>query len=76
MKSTPGRIKQACLEIYGEIEDVVVPRLVHQLKAPHRVAAKLDVNANAVRSWLINRGWVFDPESGEWIEPEKEQPHA
>lgn len=75
-KSTPGKIEQASQELFGEGADVSVPRLMREKKAPHRVAPVFDVSPNAVRSWLTFRGWTFDPETNEWIEPEQDKQHA
>lgn len=70
--STPGRINQACMEIYGVTAEIGVPRLMDELDKPHRVAARLDVNTNAVTQWLKARNWVFDPSTQKWIAPAPE----
>lgn len=64
------------MEIYGVTAEIGVPRLMHDLDKPHRVAARLDVNTNAVTQWLKSRGWVFDPLQQKWIEPVAETEHA
>lgn len=74
MRSTPGRINQACLDLFNETAEVAVPRLMAELKKPHRVAARLDVGLNAVREWLLRRGWVC--RDSEWIAPTVEAEHA
>lgn len=74
--STPGRINQACLELLGMTAEVGVPRLMADLEKPHRVAARLDVNTNAVTQWLKARGWVFDPLAQKWVAPIPEADHV
>lgn len=68
--STPGRINQACLELFDEPAEKAVPRLMDELEKPHRVASRLDVNTNAVRQWLQARGWRFNGEK--WVAAEVE----
>lgn len=73
--AAPGQMAQAALDIFGEELEVVLPRLMHELKAPHRAAAALGGRApNSVRKWLVLRGWKFDGEN--WIEPTQEREHA
>lgn len=74
--STPGRINQACVELLGVTAEIGVPLLMAELEKPHRVAARLDVNSNAVTQWLKARGWVFDAASQRWIAPVPEADHA
>jgi hypothetical protein len=72
MRTTPGKINQTCLELFGETAETAVPRLMGELEVPRRVAARLDVNPNAVRAWLLYRGWVFDPGLDKWVAPQTE----
>lgn len=74
-QSVPGLIEKACQEIFAEAAEIVVPRLIAELKAPQRVAARLDVTPTAARNWLTSRGWHYDPDTKEWIAP-KEMEHA
>lgn len=58
----PGKMEAACQQIYGEDAETCVPRLMEEYRAPHKVAARLDVVPNTVRVWLLQRGWHFDGE--------------
>lgn len=67
-------IERATQELFGESAEAAVPRLMHEHRAPHRVAALLNVAPNSVRFFLTTRGWVFDGDN--WVAPEVEPEHA
>ena len=69
-KTSPFKIRAACRRLFNEEPETVVPRLITELGAPHRVAEVLDVSPTAARSWLLYRGWRFD--GVQWVEPEAE----
>lgn len=74
--SIPGRINQACLELFNETAAVAMPRLMRELETPQRIAGKLDVTTTAVRRWFTSRDWYFDPETSQWVAPQAEVEHA
>lgn len=72
--AAPNQIKRLSMELFNESDDIVIPRLIHELKVPHRVAAVFPVAPNAIRRWLVVRGWTNDGEK--WVEPKQEPTHA
>lgn len=74
--ATPGSMAQAAQDRFNEDLTVVLPRLMRELKAPHRAAAALGVAPTSARKWLVLRGWRFDSATGEWVEPEQEPEHV
>lgn len=73
-KGASGAIRRNCRDLFNEEAETLVPRLMREKGAPHRVAAVIDVTPTAVREWLLNRGWVYD--GLDWVEPTAEQSHA
>lgn len=63
-----NHMQEQAQAIYGEDAEIVVPRLMRELRTPYLVAVRLGVYANAVRVHLIKRGWAF--KNGKWTEPE------
>lgn len=74
--AAPFEIERKAQELFGETGEVAVLRLMRELKVPHRAAGELRVAPHSVRKWIINRGWHFDSETKQWIEPEQEPEHA
>ena len=63
-----GNMKRLAQEQFDEPLEVLIPRLMCEHKTPHRVAVRIGVYANSVRSWLISNGWAF--REGIWTAPE------
>ena len=68
-----GNMKRLAQELFNEPLDSLIPRLIEELKTPHRVGVKIGVYSGSVRTWLINHGWVY--ENGIWVAPKAEAVH-
>lgn len=65
-----GNMQKVIWAKYKESHEVVIPRLMIELKTPYKVAVEVGVYPNAVRKFLLQRGWsVID---GNWHPPQIE----
>lgn len=63
----PNQLK-ATDAITGAIREELIPELISTLNAPHKVAARLDVAPNTIRTWLLKNGYQYL--DGKWIKTE------